>query len=98
MTDSNDAQAEARQRYWRGNLKIVFSLLGVWFVVSFGLAILFRDWADATLPKVGNAPFGFWMAQQGAIICFLLILIAYALLMNRLDAKHGLNDEEEGGR
>lgn len=76
-------------------MKIVFSLLGVWFISSFGLAILFRDWADATLPQVGNAPFGFWMAQQGSIICFLLILIAYTFLMNRLDKKHGLNDGEE---
>ncbi|MGE9268764.1 MAG: DUF4212 domain-containing protein [Verrucomicrobiales bacterium] len=92
-----EKQGEARQRYWRGNLRIVMSLLAIWFVVSFGFAILWRDWADATMPKVGTAPFGFWMAQQGSIICFVLLLVLYAFLMNRLDAKHGLIDEEEEG-
>jgi len=29
--------------YWRSNLKIVSSLLCVWFVVSFGAGILFVD-------------------------------------------------------
>jgi putative solute:sodium symporter small subunit len=63
--------------------------LAVWFSVSFGCGILFREWLDAYAPQIGSAPFGFWMAQQGAIICFVLLLVLYAFLMNRLDAKHG---------
>lgn len=77
----------------RSCLKITLCLLVVWFAVSYGAAILFRDWLDANFPQVGNAPFGFWMAQQGSIICFVLILIAYAWLMNRLDRKHGYSEE-----
>lgn len=50
---------------------------------------------DANLPPVGTAPFGFWMAQQGAIVCFILILIAYAVSMKRLDRKFGYSGEEE---
>ena len=79
--------------HWRGCLKITFSLLAVWFLVSYGAAILFRDWCDANLPNIGNAPFGFWMAQQGSIICFVLILVVYARLMNQLDRKHGYSEE-----
>ena len=62
-------------------------ILGVWFTVSFGCGILWRDWLDANFPTVGNAPFGFWMAQQGSIICFVIILIAYNILMNKLEAQ-----------
>ncbi len=76
----------------RACLRITLCLLGVWFVVSFVTAILFRDWFDVHFPAIGNAPFGFWMAQQGSIICFVLILIAYALLMRRLDEKHGYTE------
>jgi len=70
-------------------LHITLALLAVWFFISFGCSILLRDWLDASLPSVGHAPFGFWMAQQGSIIGFVLILVAYAFLMNRLDNKHG---------
>lgn len=70
-------------------LRLTLVLLAVWFVVSFGCSILFRNWLDANMFRIGNAPFGFWMAQQGSIICFVLILIAYALFMYRLDSRHG---------
>lgn len=84
----------ARGRYWKANLKCVGGLLFVWFMVSFGCGILFRDWLDVHFPSVGSAPFGFWMAQQGSIICFVLILIVYAWLMDRLDAKFNLEEED----
>ena len=70
-------------------LRLTLILLAVWFVVSFGCSILLREWMDAHMPQAGTAPFGFWMAQQGPIICFVLLLIVYAALMYRLDSKHG---------
>ena len=75
--------------YRRACLRLVLGLLAVWFSVSFGCSILFREWLDANAPQVGSAPFGFWIAQQGAIICFVILLVVYAFLMNRRDAKHG---------
>lgn len=84
----------AAQEHRRSCLKITLSLLFVWFLISFGASILLRDWLDANLPSVGTAPFGFWMAQQGSIIGFVLILVAYAFLMNRLDKKHGYSESE----
>jgi putative solute:sodium symporter small subunit len=46
------------------------------------------------MPKIGTAPFGFWMAQQGSIITFVLILVVYAWAMNKLDEKHGYTEED----
>lgn len=71
------------RRYWQKNITLVMILLGVWFFVSLGAGILFRDWLDEALPKVGNAPLGFWMAQQGSIICFVIILYVYKHMMNK---------------
>ncbi len=73
--------------------RLTLGLLAVWSIISFGCSILLRDWLDVNFPAVGNAPFGFWMSQQGSIIGFILILISYAFLMNRLDAKHGYTEE-----
>lgn len=82
------------QVYRKACLKLVLSLLAVWFFVSFGCGILFREWLDANAPQIGNAPFGFWMAQQGAIICFIILLIVYGIGMNRLDAKYGYKESK----
>ncbi|WP_018970287.1 DUF4212 domain-containing protein [Rubritalea marina] len=81
-------------RYRRACLNLVLSLLAVWFFVSLGCGVLFREWLDANAPNVGTAPFGFWMAQQGSIICFVLILVVYAWRMNSLDRKFGYSEED----
>ncbi|MEO0447651.1 MAG: DUF4212 domain-containing protein, partial [Verrucomicrobiota bacterium] len=78
----------------RDCLLVLFGLLIVWFFASYGCAILGRDWLDANAPPVGNAPFGFWMSQQGSIVVFILILISYRFLMARVDAKHGMVESD----
>lgn len=91
---SDPAPPHNQARYWRKKLVLVFVLLAAWFAVSLGSGILFRDWLDAHFPKVGNAPFGFWMAQQGSIICFVAILILYKVLMNRLEGEEGFSSKK----
>ena len=85
----------AEDRYWKANLRWLVVILGTWFFVSFGCGILFRDWFDENFFKVGTAPFGFWMAQQGSIISFILLLIAYAKIMNGLDEKYEVEGESK---
>jgi len=82
--------------YWHDNLKLVASLLGVWVFMGFGCSIFLREWLDANLPTIGHAPFGFWMAQQGAIISFVVLMFVYAWAMNRLDKKHGFDRDDTG--
>ena len=81
--------------YWTKSLQIVLFILAIWFVVSLGCGVLFREKLDALLPPMGGAPFGFWMAQQGAIIGFLLLLFLYMILMNSRDRKSGCDQECE---
>jgi len=78
-------------QYWRSNIKIVFSLLIVWFIASFGFGILFSDSLDQI--KIGGFKLGFWFAQQGSIYVFVVIIFLYVWLMKRLDRK--LSEEED---
>ena len=87
--------ASKHDAYWSQSLRIVYFILTVWFLLSLGCGVLFRTFLDANLPSIGGAPFGFWMAQQGAIIGFLVLLVVYMLWMNRLDAKHGYREGDE---
>jgi len=78
----------ALSRYWRTNLIIMLSLLCIWAGVSFGCGILLADWLNQfRLPYTGF-PLGFWFAQQGSIVVFVLCILVYCLLMNRLDRRH----------
>ena len=78
MKNNND-------EYWKSNLRIVFSLLVVWFISSFGFGIIFSDMLDQI--KVGGFKLGFWFAQQGSIYIFVLIIFVYVWLMKRLDKR-----------
>jgi putative solute:sodium symporter small subunit len=86
---------DKQNAYWVSSLRIVLSILGVWFLLSLGCGVLFREWLDSAMPNVGGAPFGFWMAQQGAIIGFLVLLFLYMVLMNALDRKHGFGQGDQ---
>ncbi|MEM7680697.1 MAG: DUF4212 domain-containing protein [Planctomycetota bacterium] len=76
---------EARRRYWRTNLTAVGVLLSIWAAVSLGAGVLFADTLSAY--SVGGAPLGFWMAQQGSIATFVVLVLVYALVMNSADRR-----------
>ncbi|WBL24014.1 DUF4212 domain-containing protein [Zunongwangia sp. HRR-M8] len=75
------------KKYWRENLKYLFILLSVWFIVSFGAGILFKDFLNQF--KLGGFKLGFWFAQQGSIYVFVILIFVYIRLMNKLDKKYG---------
>ena len=79
------------QKYWKSNLKIVFSLLIVWFISSFGFGILFSDYLDQF--QLGGFKLGFWFAQQGSIYVFVVLIFLYVWLMKRLNKR--LSEEED---
>ncbi|HET7754617.1 MAG TPA: DUF4212 domain-containing protein, partial [Anaeromyxobacteraceae bacterium] len=79
---------EQQAAYWRRNVRYIVSLLAVWAAVSYGASILFADALDAV--RIGGFPLGFWFANQGSIVIFVLEIVAYVALMNRLDRKYGV--------
>ncbi len=79
-------QDTRRRSYWRQNLKILALLLAIWFVVSFGLGIFWVE--PLNQYRLWGFPLGFWFAQQGSIYVFVVLILVYAVWMDRLDAKY----------
>jgi len=77
--------------YWRENLKYLVILLTIWFLVSYGAGILFKDALNNI--RVGGFKLGFWFAQQGSIYVFVILIFVYVRLMNKLDKKYGYDEE-----
>lgn len=80
------ARDSEQRRYWRLNLVMMIVLLTIWFIAGPLLSILLADKLQSI--KLGGFPLGFWFAQQGSIFVFVLIIAAYALIMNRIDRRH----------
>jgi putative solute:sodium symporter small subunit len=79
--------------YWKSNIKILVSLLSIWFIVSFGFGILWSEELDQI--KIGGFKLGFWFAQQGSIYIFVILIFIYVFLMNRLDKKYKKDISQE---
>jgi len=84
----------AIQRYWRTNILVMAVLLSVWALVGLGCGVLFAGYLNQFAPF--GVPLGFWFAQQGSIFTFVVIILVYALVMNRLDANFHKQREAQG--
>lgn len=81
------------REYWKANIRIVLSLLSIWFLISFGCGILFVDALDTI--RIGGFKLGFWIAQQGAIFVFVILIYAYIYLMDKLDDRYNIASKKE---
>lgn len=81
---------EKATAYWKENIKYLFILLTIWFLVSYGAGILFKEALDTI--KIGGFKLGFWFAQQGSMYVFVILIFVYVRIMNKLDKKYGYED------
>lgn len=84
---------KARREYWRSNLRLMAVLLAIWAIAGFGAGVLFTDALNQI--EIGGVPLGFWFAQQGSIVTFLILIAVYVWRMDRLDKKFGVDEYEE---
>ncbi|HSJ13338.1 MAG TPA: DUF4212 domain-containing protein [Longimicrobiales bacterium] len=95
MTPPSPSSPEDRARaYWRANLRILAVLLAIWFAVSYGAGILFADALNRIRIPGTGFPLGFWFAQQGSIFVFVVLIFVYVVLMNRLDRRYDVDEEQ----
>ncbi|MFK7880186.1 DUF4212 domain-containing protein [Roseobacter sp.] len=85
------SQNEKNNAYWSANVRLILISLAIWALVSFGFGIILRPVLSGI--AVGGTDLGFWFAQQGSIIIFLILIFYYAWRMNKLDQQHGVDEE-----
>jgi putative solute:sodium symporter small subunit len=90
---ASDPPAPDAAAYWRRNLRITGALLAVWFVVTFVATYFARQLRFSFF----GWPFGFWVAGQGALLVYLLLIGLYARAMNRLERELGVDDGDGDG-
>lgn len=86
MTD-----VERYEAYWRQNKLYIIVLLAIWFAVSYLFGIIMADQLDSM--KLAGFPLGFWFANQGSEVIFVILIAVYVKLMNNLDIKYDVHEK-----
>jgi putative solute:sodium symporter small subunit len=88
VANLTDAQ---KKSYWRYNRNLTWTLLAIWFLVSYLMGGL---WA-ASLNKFSflGFPLGYYMAAQGSLAVFVVLIALYAKLMNKKDLEYGIQED-----
>ncbi len=78
--------------YWQKNLRLTIVLLAIWFVVTFVMGFF-----AAELAKINffGWPLSFYMAAQGSLIIYVLLIWFYQKKMHQLDDEHGVEEGDE---
>ncbi len=84
------ANSKGKQGYWRSNIRAVITLLSIWFLVGYVGSIFFIEQLNTI--RIGHVGLGFWLAQQGSIFVFVLLVLVYAIWMDYLDRKYDVGE------
>lgn len=86
-------QLTAKHReYWQRTLNLTVVLLAIWFVVTFVMAFFARPLASIV---IAGFPVSFYMAAQGSLIIYLIIIWYYAKKMGQLDREYGVDEGDD---
>ena len=79
--------------HWDKTTKLMFTHLGVWFFFGYVIHMFVVPLNKITIPILGF-PLGFYMAAQGSLIVFVVMLFMFAKQQNRIDREHGYAEED----
>ena len=85
-TDNSSGMA-----YWKANIRLITICLVIWAVCSYGFGIILRPALSGI--EIGGTDLGFWFAQQGSMIVFLVLIFYYAYKMNKLDRQFDVHED-----
>jgi putative solute:sodium symporter small subunit len=77
------------KEYWSRNLRLTAVLLFIWFVATYVMA-----WYAIPLAEINffGWPLSFYMAAQGALIIYVVIIWYYAHAMRKQDLEYGVDE------
>lgn len=85
-------QNQKHREYWRRNLQITAVLLAIWFVVTYVMAYFAIPLAEINF---FGWPLSFYMAAQGSLIIYVIIIWVYARYMRKLDLEYGVDEGDQ---
>ncbi|MCZ6455207.1 MAG: DUF4212 domain-containing protein [Alphaproteobacteria bacterium] len=88
----SDITPEVRAAHWAKTKSLTITVLVIWFVFSIGV-FWFAD-ALNTISFLGF-PLGFYMAAQGSLIIFVVLIFYLAHRQNKIDEEFGVAEDDD---
>ncbi len=86
-TSAND------QAHWKKTTRLMFIHLGVWFFFGYVIHMFVNVLNKVTIPVLGF-PLGFYMAAQGSLIVFVVMLFMFAKQQDNIDREFGVAEDD----
>jgi putative solute:sodium symporter small subunit len=87
-------QIAARRVFWSRTKTLTLGLLAAWLTVN----LVVPWWArDLSQLRVAGFPLGYWLAAEGVLLIYLLLIVIYVVAMDRLEGLY-LQQLADSGR
>jgi putative solute:sodium symporter small subunit len=87
MQSSND------EAHWSRTRNLMFVHLGIWLFFGYIIHMFVKPLNQIIIPVLGF-PLGFYMAAQGSLIAFVVMLFIFARQQDRIDREHGVAEDD----
>lgn len=77
-------------RHWSRTSALMLTMLILWFVFSFVIHFFVNN---LNTIKIGGFPLGFYMASQGSLIVFVVMLFWFAMRQDKIDREEGVAED-----
>ena len=81
---------EQMHAYWTRTSRLMWTILVLWFIFSFVVHIFAPSLNNI---RILGFPLGFYMAAQGSLIVFVVLIFWFASRQNRIDEEFGVAED-----
>ncbi|HEX7074902.1 MAG TPA: DUF4212 domain-containing protein [Hyphomicrobiaceae bacterium] len=82
---------QGEDRYWRRTSSLMWTMLALWAFFSFVIHFFVNPLNEI---QILGFPLGFYMAAQGSLIAFVVMLFFYAWAQDKIDREEGVAEDE----
>ena len=79
--------------HWRRTTRLMLVHLCIWFFFGYVIHFFVNTLNQFTIPVL-KFPLGFYMAAQGSLIVFVVMLFVFAWQQDRIDRQHGVAEDD----
>ena len=92
-TPSTQSTAANDEAHWQKTTRLMLTHLGIWFFFGYVVHMFVVPLNNITIPIL-KFPLGFYMAAQGSLIVFVVILFWFARAQDNIDREFGVAEDD----